>query len=216
MMVAVPRRQRRPRAVVHQPREADAPARTARQLRGPGRSDRLRATYARAAAIGGTPASQPLRRAHRRVRGARSLTRTRLRSPTTRPWWDPSRRALAPSLSSIRSRAEARSRTRPKTSSPVPSLFEERADAGGAFLQPRRLRREKVFRCASTRWPHNALAHEAGQPAVIIGTKRADWFESRHGSAAVHDQHRRATLHAVDQRTEIVLGFGDTRLLHDG
>src|SRR5262249_1571943 len=119
-------------------------------------------------------------------------------------------------LWSIRSTAEARSRTRPKTSSAVPSLVEERANAGGAFLHPRRLGREKVFRCAPPRWPHNALAHEAGQSAVVIGTAAADRLESRHRTSGVHDQDGRATFHAVDQRTEIVLGFGDTRLLHDG
>src|SRR4030095_3739521 len=108
----------------------------------------------------------------------------------------------------------AQSPTRPRTSSPVPSLVEERADAGGTLLQPRRLGREQVFRRGATRWSHNALAHEAGQPTVIIGTTAAHRLESSDRASAVHDQHGRAALHAVDQCAEIVFGFSDTGLLH--
>src|SRR5437667_8263273 len=102
----------------------------------------------------------------------------------------------------------------PRTSSPVPSLVEERSDTGGPFLQARGLGREQVFRRATARWSHDAIADEAGQSTVVIGTTTADGFESRHGTSAVHDQHGRSALHAVDQRAEIVLGFRNTGLLH--
>jgi len=56
--------------------------------------------------------------------------------------------------------------------SPVSSLVEECADARGALLQPWRLGREQIFRHAPTRWSDNAVAHEARQSTVIIGTER--------------------------------------------
>src|SRR5262245_12271127 len=101
----------------------------------------------------------------------------------------------------------AESRTHPKTSSPFASLCEQRSNAGGPFLQPRRLRREEVFRHATTRGSHDALAHEAGQSTVIVGTKGADRLESRPWTASVHDQDGRATLDAVGQGAEIVFAL---------
>jgi len=122
------------------------------------------------------------------------------------------RRAPAPLSSS----ATGRSPTRPRTSSTFTSLFEQRANAGGTLLQPRRLGRQQFFRRAPSRGAHDAFAHEAGQSTVIIGTQRADRLESRHRPSAVHDQHWRTAFDAVDERAEIVLSFGDTGLLHNG
>src|SRR5262245_23861284 len=136
--------------------------------------------------------------------------------PTTRSSWNPSRRPCALLASSARSSAAARWRTRPRTSSAIPPLVEERADGRSAFLQPRRLGREKILWRRAARWPHDTLAHKTRQAAVIIGTECGDGLEPRDGPSAVDDQHRRTALHAVDQRAEIVLGFSDTGLLHNG
>ena len=88
-------------------------------------------------------------------------------------------------------------------------------DARDAPSHLRRFGRDQCFRQARTRWSHNAIAHKASQSAVIVGTKAVHGFESRHRTSAVDDQHGRAALHTVNQRAEIVLGFGDTGLFHN-
>src|SRR5262245_29563477 len=139
-----------------------------------------------------------------------------LRLPTTRAWWDPSRRARVPSSSPVPSRAAGQSRTRPRTSSAVSAIFEERAHAGGALLQARRFYREQRFRQAATRGTDDAFAHEMIQSAVIVVTSAAHRLESRHWTSPVHNQHRRTPFDAVNERAEIVLGFRNTGLLHNG
>jgi hypothetical protein len=119
--------------------------------------------------------------------------------PTPRSRWNLPRLASAALSIAARSSAAARSRMRPRTSSPVPSLFDERADAGRAFLQSRRLRREQVFRHATT----CRCTTPSRQSIVVIGALTA---KSRHWMSSDRDQQGRA----ANQRGEIVLGFGDT------
>src|SRR5262245_1539352 len=103
---------------------------------------------------------------------------------------------------------------RPRTSSPLPPLFKERADAGGSLFRTGKFGREQVLCRAATRRSHDALAHETGEPAVVVRTTAAHGLEPRHRTSAIHDQHWRAALHAVDEGAEVVLGFADAGLLH--
>jgi len=56
--------------------------------------------------------------------------------------------------------------TRPTTFIDLHSFFERRATAGDTLSQPR-LRRDQIFRRATTRGSHDARAHEARQAALI-------------------------------------------------
>src|SRR5438445_2739465 len=105
---------------------------------------------------------------------------------------------------------------RPRISSAVPTLIEQRTDSGGALLCSRRLGGEQPLGRDTPCGSDDALANESCQSGIVAGTDPAHRLEAGNRAAAINDEHGRPALDYVNQRAEIVLGFGDTRLLHNG
>src|SRR4051812_9387626 len=99
----------------------------------------------------------------------------------------------------FRPSATARSPTRRRTSSSRSTVFEERFYAGGAGLRPPRLAGKDSLRRLDAGGPHDAVANEPRQTAIVI--RRAA-------------MRRRAAFETVDQGAQVVLRVGNAGLLH--
>src|ERR1700722_20109429 len=104
---------------------------------------------------------------------------------------------------------------RPRISSAVLTLVEERTNARGALPHSRRPGHEQRFRHDTARWPDDAVPNEPCKPAVVAGPDAGHRFEAGNRSPAVDNEHGRPALYGVNQCTEIVLRFGNTGLLHN-
>ena len=76
-------------------------------------------------------------------------------------------------------------------------VFEQRADAGGALLHTRRLRREQGVWCDTARWSHNAVAYTSSSRPSSPDATLLMGRVARPGSPAIDDERRRHALHAV-------------------
>jgi hypothetical protein len=102
----------------------------------------------------------------------------------------------------------------PKISPALPALFEEGFNSRRPCLGAgRRLAEQRWGRLAAAR-PYDAFADEP-QYSPLCGVKVGRHrFEACDGPSPVDDEYRRSAFEAIDQRTEIVFGFGNTGFLH--
>ena len=106
-------------------------------------------------------------------------------------------------------------RMHPKISPTLPALLEEGLDGRRSRLGTRRLTAEQRPRRRRAARPNDAVADESRQSPLMLGVKAGSHgFEARDGASSVDDQDRRATPEAIDQRTEVVLGFSNADFLH--
>src|SRR5208337_410651 len=109
----------------------------------------------------------------------------------------------------------ARSPKRPKPSPSFPTFFDEEVERRRAGLGAGRSAREKRPGRGNAARPNNPVSQQARQPSLFpfLGTG-GHRLESRHRATPMDDQDRRAAFEAVDQRSQVVLRFGEAGSLH--
>jgi hypothetical protein len=168
-----------------------------------------RATVWRARRVAGELRASPPRRDPPRVGAGRWLTRTRPPCPTTRALCCRCGARLQAPLLSSRPPAGARWPSCPRTSASLAPFPKQSLDDARTFTGVWWVASERALVRRSLCGADDAGTLQACEPAGGLDAAGRHRLKACDGDPAIHDQHRLATPHAVYQRTELILRFGD-------